>query len=99
MDAKLDDVCLQSANLSWKDQAVVNWEAKENVTSALEAGTVITRAVACGGADSAIYTHTEGQLSARVQANVTDITAVRDQLRDAVLNKNSSVAADTAAAS
>jgi hypothetical protein len=94
-DSRQGDVCLQSGNLNWKDQAVVNWEAKEGVTSDLPAGTVITRATPCGSGDLSIYTHTEGQLSAKVQANVCDITSQRAQIMQAVLDKNLDVAGDT----
>jgi hypothetical protein len=96
-DARQGDVCMQSANVTWKDQAVVNWEAKEGVTSALPAGTVITRAVACGSGDATIYTHSEGQLGCKVQANVCDITDSRDAIRDAVIAKVLSVCSTNAA--
>jgi len=83
--------CMQSAQVNWKDQSVVNWEAKQGVNSGMTSGTVITRAADCAGEGSSIYTHTEGQLSGRVQANIASLNSVQELLRDTVLAKNDAV--------
>ena len=67
-------MCLQSANVNYRGQAIVNWGAKPNVTSSLESGSVITRVMPCGTNEGIIYTHTEGNLSIRVLSPVANLT-------------------------
>lgn len=83
--------CMQSAQVSWRDQSVVNWEAKTNVNSGMPSGTVITRAADCAGEGASIYTHTEGQLSGRVQANIASLNSVQADIKAMVLAKNNTV--------
>lgn len=90
-----DQVCMQSANVNWKDQAVINWIAKDGVDTTLPNGTVITRADDCAGSGSVIYTHTEGQISARVLANFTELNASRDAIILQAEAKLIDVAVDT----
>jgi len=80
--------CMQSAQVGWRDQSVVNWEAKEGVNSGMSAGTVITRAADCAGEGASIYTHTEGQLSGRCQANIATLNSVQAAVMSTVLAKN-----------
>lgn len=90
-DGAIDgEICLQSAQISARGQGVVNWVAKENVTSGLTVGSVLTKVDSCGDSDDSsgsIYTHTEGNLSARVIANIEKINEKKDQIRDAVKAK------------
>lgn len=65
--AAQEGACLQSAQISWKDQSSVNWEAKTGVTSDTDSGSVITKVGECAG--GTIYTHTEGQCQVRVQCS------------------------------
>jgi|GEM_PF-4254333 len=90
-DAHTGDVCMQSASANWKDQNIVNWIAKDGVTTALESGYVITLAGECSGASAATYTHTEGQINARVVANFEDINNSRDQIINTARTKLTTV--------
>ena len=90
-DAQAGDVCMQSANATSRDQGVVNWIAKDGVTSALPNGYVINRADDCIGGQAVIYTHTEGNLSARVLANIESIAPNKELIKDRALNKLCSV--------
>ena len=83
--------CMQSAQLNWRGQSVVNWEAKENVTSDLANGTVITVATDCAGSGASVYTHTEGQISGKCQANIDELTCLYDLVAQSVLDKCDSI--------
>lgn len=87
------DACMQSAQVNWRDQSVVNWEAKTGVHSGLENGTVITRAADCAGEGYSVYTHSEGQVSGRCNANICDFAenTFTEAVKDAVLNKVNTV--------
>ena len=87
-DANINgEVCLRSAQVSARDQGIVNWIAKENVDSSLEVGSVITKADTCLGGDASIYTHTEGNLSVRVTATVSYVNQDKEQIKNTALNK------------
>lgn len=87
-DAVTADVCLRSGNVSLQDQNIVNWIAKDGVSTDLDNGYVINRAADCGsGGDTAIYTHTDGQLAARVTAKIDQVVSGRDNIKEAVKNK------------
>ena len=84
-----DQICMQSANISARDQGVVNWIAKENVDSSLPNGSVINKAENCAGQSEtgSIYTHTEGSLNARVVTNIENIAPNREAIKDRILSK------------
>jgi len=81
------DICLRSANVGLQDQAIVNWVAKDDVDTNTEVGYVINRAKPCGGGESTIYTHTDGQMSIRVTANIDSIISERDNLESLASGK------------
>jgi len=86
-DAGTGTVCLRSGSMSLQSQGVVNWIAKDSVTSSLDNGSVINRAGACSGGDPFTYTHTDGQLSARVTANIKSIVDSSEEIMGAVESK------------
>jgi len=81
------DVCLQSGQVNWKDQSVVNWVAKTGVNSGMPAGTVITVATDCAGEGASIYTYTEGQASGKCQANIDKLNTNYQAVMALLLNK------------
>ena len=81
------DVCMQSGQVNWKDQSVVNWQGKDGVNSGMPSGTVITVAADCAGEGASIYTHTEGQASGKCQANIDVLNANYQQVINLILAK------------
>ena len=89
-DAGTEKFCLKSAQISKRDQGVVNWIAKSGANSSWEIGSVLTKADLCLASennDPMIYTHTEGNLSVRVTINIVDVADSRDDIKNAALNK------------
>jgi hypothetical protein len=81
------DVCMQSGQVNWKDQSVVNWQGKDGVNSGMASGTVITVAADCAGEGASIYTHTEGQASGKCQANIDVLNSNYQNVIDLILAK------------
>jgi len=89
-DAGHEKFCLKSAQISKRDQGIVNWIAKSGASSAWDTGCVLTKADLCLAStdnDPMVYTHTEGNLSVRVTINITDVADSRDDIKDAALAK------------
>jgi len=81
--------CLKSAQISKRNQGVVNWIAKEGANSTWETGSVLTCADFCGSDEESpmIYTHTEGNLSVRVTINISDVANEKDAMLNAAKAK------------
>ena len=74
-DAGAGDVCMRSGSMSLQNQGVVNWIAKNGVTTGVPSGNAINMAGSCAGGDAFTYTHTDGQASGRVTANIGNIVS------------------------
>ena len=81
------DVCPVSIQGTYKDQMSVNWNAKSGADSGMDSGAVLNKAVACGTGGAHIYTHTEGQVSVRVQCALSVLATAQtafDAAKDAM---------------
>jgi len=97
VEANGKTACLQSMNITWRERNVVNWIAKDNVDTTLDDGFVITMVGDCNDLQGVIYTHTEGTMNVRAFVNVEDFdTNLANALKNAVLNKVSQIATQTA---
>lgn len=77
-DIGTGNVCIVSAQGNYRDQMAVNWGAKNGASSDLPNGSVINKVMACGTGDSKVYTHTEGQVSVRIQCPITVLATPED---------------------
>ena len=84
-DAGIGSVCMRSGSMSLQNQGVVNWIAKSGVTSNSPNGSAINMAGSCAGGEAFTYTHTDGQMSGRVTANIENIVTNAGNIESAIM--------------